>query len=329
MNGKRYAKGATCAFCWSCGCSRTPLDYEPRTDEERSDSYTALEPGREISIIIVVHEVSRGRPRVVGLDPSPRDRCGGTRKRRSGARGRMDRRCRRDRRVAHATCRREARALVDAPLLVLNQPRTQRLCENQVGKCYGRWKVSANSTNLGTRHLAGVALRRELEARGWSYDDGLGDGLSECSRLVSECYPHTTLVGAREFGYDHERPLYKRKPRRLPAAEWRPMRAAACDELVRRIDALSGACPALDLRSNLVTAEPSQAVPARGRGLQAPGGSVIDALLAAWTAALWHDHGLARSQVLGADDPLVDARGARATIIAPARQEQRSAEPTR
>lgn len=222
----------------------------------------------------------------------------------------------------------EALAFVDAPLLVLNEPRTQRLCENRVGKCYGRWKVSANSTNLGTRHLAGVTLRRELEARGWSYDDGLGDRLSERSRLVSECYPYTTLVGAREFGYDHERPLYKRKPRRLPAAEWRPMRAAACDELVRRIDALSAACPALDLRSNPVTQSLLEPSPLED-GAYKHREDLIDALLAAWTAALWHDHGLARSQVLGADDPLVDEHGARATIIAPARQEQRAAETTR
>ncbi len=127
---------------------------------------------------------------------------------------------------------REALAFVDAPLLVLNQPRTQRLCEKEVGRSYGRWKVSANSTNLGSRHLAGVALRRELEAQGWIYDDGLGDSSLEGSRVVSECYPYTTLVGARELGYDQERPLYKRKPRRLPAAEWRPIRAAACEAIV-------------------------------------------------------------------------------------------------
>ena len=32
---------------------------------------------------------------------------------------------------------------------------------------YGRWKVSANSTNLGSRRLAGVALLGLLEDRGW------------------------------------------------------------------------------------------------------------------------------------------------------------------
>src|SRR6478609_8729856 len=60
---------------------------------------------------------------------------------------------------------------VDAPLLVTN-PSGQRLCETQVGQRYGRWKVSANSSNLGSRHHAGVTLRERLEPDGWSYDDG-------------------------------------------------------------------------------------------------------------------------------------------------------------
>lgn len=220
----------------------------------------------------------------------------------------------------------EALAFVDAPLLVLNQPRTQRMCEKQVGQRYSRWKVSANSTNLGTRHLAGVTLRREMEARGWAYDDGLGDSFPEGSRLVSECYPYTTLVGAPELGYDQERPLYKRKPRRLSAVEWRPMRAAACDELVRRIDALSDLTPSLDLRSNPVTESLLEPSPLEDWAYKHRE-DLIDALLAAWTAALWRNHRLTRCQVLGAGDPVVDAHGARATIIAPARQEQRLAPP--
>jgi hypothetical protein len=50
---------------------------------------------------------------------------------------------------------------------------------------------------------------------------------------------------------------------------------------------------------------------------------LVDAALAAWTASLWHLAGLDRCQVLGLEDPLVDDRGSRATIIAPARPEQR------
>jgi predicted RNase H-like nuclease len=112
---------------------------------------------------------------------------------------------------------------VDAPLLVLNSDK-QRLCEKQVGQRYGRWKVSANSTNLGSPRLAGVRLRAELESAGWSYADGI-TGPPRSGRVVSECYPYTTTVGADELGYDSERPLYKRKPGRLSVAEWRPIRA--------------------------------------------------------------------------------------------------------
>nr|WP_276147111.1 DUF429 domain-containing protein [Streptomyces sporangiiformans] len=48
---------------------------------------------------------------------------------------------------------------------------------------------------------------------------------------------------------------------------------------------------------------------------------LIDALLCAWTAALWSRHGLARCQVLGADS--LAPSGCAPTIIAPARPEQR------
>jgi predicted RNase H-like nuclease len=104
------------------------------------------------------------------------------------------------------------------------------------------------------------------------------------------------------------------------------MRAAACDELVRRTDALSGVRPPLDLRSNPVTQSLLEPSPLEDRAYKHRE-DLIDALLAAWTAALWHDHRLTRCQVLGAGDPLVDEHGARATIIAPARPEQRPAAP--
>ena len=57
----------------------------------------------------------------------------------------------------------DALMFVDAPLVVLN-PAGQRLCEKHVGQRYGRWKVSANSTNLGSKSLAGVRLREAAES---------------------------------------------------------------------------------------------------------------------------------------------------------------------
>ena len=54
--------------------------------------------------------------------------------------------------------------LVDAPLIVTN-PAGQRPCERDVGRYYGKWKVSANSTNLASPRLAGVKLRERLEDR--------------------------------------------------------------------------------------------------------------------------------------------------------------------
>jgi predicted RNase H-like nuclease len=104
---------------------------------------------------------------------------------------------------------------VDAPLVVDNAT-GQRVCERQVGQRYGRWKVSANSTNTGSRWLAGVALRQELEAAGWQYCDGLPGSLPG-RYTMSECYPYTTLVGAAEFGYDRERRTHS--PSRWPAPQ--------------------------------------------------------------------------------------------------------------
>lgn len=60
----------------------------------------------------------------------------------------------------------DAVMFVDAPLVVRNET-GQRLCETQVGQRYGRWKVSANTTNLASPRLAGVrflALAQERVA---------------------------------------------------------------------------------------------------------------------------------------------------------------------
>jgi predicted RNase H-like nuclease len=205
---------------------------------------------------------------------------------------------------------------VDAPLVVTNTG-GQRLCETQVGQRYGRWKVSANTTNINSPRLAGVTLRGRLESFGWSYSDG-GDGPPSDGRSMSECYPYTTLVGAPELGYDTERPRYKRKPPRLPVVQWRAERAAACDILVSRLSQLAAADPPLMLGSHPVTRQLTQEPSPTADAAYKHREDLIDALLCAWTASLWASHGFDRCQVLGlpADEPA-------ATIIAPARPEQR------
>lgn len=107
--------------------------------------------------------------------------------------------------------------LVDAPLLVDNRHR-QRLAEQQVSQRYGKWLVSANSTNLNSPRQAGVHLRMRLEQRGWRYDDGV-DGPPRRGRSLSECSPYATIVGALELGYDNRRPPYKRAKKGTPAAQ--------------------------------------------------------------------------------------------------------------
>lgn len=209
---------------------------------------------------------------------------------------------------------------VDAPLVVTNQSR-QRLCERQVGQRYGLWLVSANSTNVLTENKAGAALLQQLENLGWTYDSGHGSRPA-ANRVISECYPWTTIVGAEELGYSPapNRPAYKRKPRGMRIAEFRPLRAAACDGLLLRMAALVDADPALDLNSHpetrdlLATKSPLEDRPYKHRE------DLLDAALCAWTASLWSRWGTERCQILG--DPPVDGTKV-GTIIAPARQCQR------
>ncbi|MHB8451726.1 MAG: DUF429 domain-containing protein [Mycobacteriales bacterium] len=207
---------------------------------------------------------------------------------------------------------------VDASLVVDNLT-GQRLCERQVGQRYGRWKVSANSTNLATPALAGVALLRELVGAGWGYHAGHG-GPPVAGRWVSECYPYTTLVGAAELGYRLARPAYKRRPSGLGAPDWPVARARACDELIGRVAALARADPPLLLDSHPDTARLRDPSPLEHRPYKHRE-DLLDAVLCAWTAAFWLRHGLARAQVLGAD-PRADG-GPVGTIIAPTRPEQR------
>jgi predicted RNase H-like nuclease len=217
----------------------------------------------------------------------------------------------------------DAVMFVDASLVVRN-PSGQRPCEKQVGQRYGAWKVSAHSTNLRSPRLAGVRLLSLAEQAGWWYSDGSA-GPPTRGRVISECYPFCTLVGAAELGYEQERPRYKRQPRQLPVAIWRPRRAATCDELIRRLGQLASADPPLRLNSHPVTrqlaAEPSPLGDVAYKHRE----DLIDALLCAWTAALWVRHGLRRCQVLGLPDGAAAGTAAApaATIIVPARPGQR------
>lgn len=212
-------------------------------------------------------------------------------------------------------------AFIDAPLIVNNPPNTQRLCERQVGQRYmSPWKVGANSTNQASPNLGGVKLRERLEDLGWRYSDGV-DGPESEGRSFSECYPYTAIVGVGSLGYD-ERPAYKRLSKKLSAAEGRKARAVVCDELINRLAGLEKSDPPLELRSHsetrLLIDEPSPEDPASYKQRE----DLLDAAICAWTASLWQSHGTNTCQVLGQEDT-PDPQGRRATIIAPARPEQR------
>ena len=215
-------------------------------------------------------------------------------------------------------------AFVDAPLVVSNAT-GQRLCETQVGQRYGRWKVLANSTNVDSKNSAGLSLLQQLELRGWTYDDG-HDGPPAHGLHVSECYPYTTLVGVAELGYDDERPRYKRAPPGLPAARWKPQRAATCDDLIQRMRRLSEFDPPLRLDSHPVTTlllqEPSPLDDATYKHRE----DLLDAALCAWTASLWHRRSTVRCQVLG--QPRGEDMIRVATIVAPAVSAQRRSDQT-
>lgn len=221
--------------------------------------------------------------------------------------------------IDKATAGGDALVFVDAPLVVDNA-RGQRECERQVGQRYGRWLVSANTTNTSSPRLAGVKLREQLLARGWTYDDDFG-GPPRSGRAFSECYPYTTLVGVAELGYhgDGQRPRYKRKPKRLPLAQWRPERADTCDELVRRLDRLAQADPPLHLRSHEITRDLLSPSPHDDKSYKHRE-DLIDAVICAWTAAYWHRYDVARCQILGVRN---ENGMPSATIIALAEADQR------
>ena len=209
---------------------------------------------------------------------------------------------------------------IDAPLVVFNATGI-RECEREVGQRYGRWKVAANPSNLRLPWLGGVTLRVALEAAGFRYTDGRHEPDPDAIEFF-ECYPYTTLVGAAELGYDVQRPRYKRPNLKLPPSERRAYRAAECDELLLRMARLTTASPPLSLATHPATATLlEEASPLLDRDYKHRE-DLLDAALAAWTASMWHAHGVTRCQVLG-DTDAPDSAGRRPVIIAPARPEQR------
>lgn len=164
-------------------------------------------------------------------------------------------------------------------------------------------------------------MRTKLEALGFVYSDGIHPP-SPLVRTMFECYPYTTIVGMAELGYEEKRPRYKRFDRSLPSALRRQARADACDELIRRMGTLATATPPLHIASHEVSRsllEPSPLVDAAYKHRE----DMLDAVLCAWTASIWHRH-RERVQVLGVED-VPDAAGRRGTIVAPARDGQRVA----
>jgi predicted RNase H-like nuclease len=214
-------------------------------------------------------------------------------------------------------------AAVDGPLVVANATGS-RLAEKEVASRYGRLGISAYPSNARMPAQGAVALRTRLEAAGWDYDDGSAADRADDARTMIECYPYTTLVGAPELGFDAMKPRYKRLAPLLATADRRPHRAAEFRIVLDRVAGLARADPPLDVathpRATALVADGPAIVERQHKHLE----DLLDGLICAWTAAYWARHGTARSQVLGATDPVVDGLGRRGTIIAPARPHQRA-----
>ncbi len=214
-------------------------------------------------------------------------------------------------------------AAVDGPLVVANATGS-RLAEKEVASRYGRLGISAYPSNTGRPAQGAVALRRRLEDAGWEYDDGSASARDADARTMIECYPYTTLVGAPELGFDAMKPRYKRLAPLLATADRRPHRAAEFRMVLDAVAGLAHADPPLDVsthpRAAALVADGPAIVERQHKHLE----DLLDGLICAGTAAYWTRHGLARSQVLGATDPVVDERGRRGRLVAPARPHQRA-----
>ncbi len=208
----------------------------------------------------------------------------------------------------------DALAMIDAPLVV-NNDSGQRLCEKQVGQRYYPWKIAANSSNRNLKCLAGVSLRERLERENsWSYDTGHSGPPSDGLHLY-EVYPYTTIVGIEELNYG-VRPVYKRKPKKMDVADFKLVRGAACQLLLRQFSELKIGNAKIDFNSHQTTREllnysDFSTLSAKEYKHRE---DLIDAIICAWTGLLWMNFGFDRCQVLG---------DAEATIIAPARPSPR------
>jgi hypothetical protein len=132
---------------------------------------------------------------------------------------------------------------VDAPLVVDN-PKGQRPCENP-----GRSAVRTVGVQREHHQSTLAALGRSPAPRA-----------AALLRMAVLRWPRWAIVrpprdfrvlpvhdpgGVPELGYNRERPRYKRKPRGLPAAQWRTQRAATCDDMIGRLARLNIADPPL------------------------------------------------------------------------------------
>jgi hypothetical protein len=123
-------------------------------------------------------------------------------------------------------------------------------------------------------HAAVQALRRRL-------------ALTDVESGVLECDAETFPFPVDEFDYASWPPEVCGHATR--ARSRTPRLAAACDDLVRRLDLLISAHPPMDLHSSTLTAALlTEPAPTSGAGLEQRLG-LLNALLCAWAASSWHE----------------------------------------